>query len=459
MININYLDSTIKTKFKNYLCVFCKGLVYKARFVDNLGIFCSDCLFQSIQNQEIPFEKLTLCKNAQLLPKLDEEISRLVTRCRNTPKGCFWTGMVNKIEAHLTDCQFEPTECPAVDCKKVMAKFKLKEHLKLCNNSTINCPNGQCMKLITRKMQAFHNANECRFHLVQCVNTGCREMIQKRKLWFHANQCPFRRNRYDFQNTYDANDTYFDPKAFEKVVDNIYAERLFKPTFEKLPDLPNESSESSASAQEQYHQFNREMDKKIDYELYCAQNEENLLRDVKGEKKKRRSVSIKKKMHSELRECGYIYCSPDLYFKKLVIEKAARNNHFSTIVFDYKIDLNASFSFKLKKVTGFIGFGVVVLSEAKKKNFKFNKDDFGGFVLFSSLASSCNTFSNKCGFPRSKPEKMRDKQLLTVEYDSVKGILSFNYGAEEYEMKDVKSEEGLYPCVVFSKLGDKIKIK
>ena len=140
--------------------------------------------------------------------------------CDNTANGCQWTGELQLLEVHLTNCGFALLPCPN-QCKdgdkihelmrKDIENHKRKEcprrqyecphckesgeykertttHLKVCPSKKIPCPNNGCTATIPRCKVSQHR-EKCSFELVTCKYTdiGCTEKVFRKNLEEHQN--------------------------------------------------------------------------------------------------------------------------------------------------------------------------------------------------------------------------------------------------------------------------------
>jgi hypothetical protein len=173
-----------------YTCVLCNGfLVETPRQAPCGERLCSPCWREhrnSGENLKCPKcgEKIVL---QECFPDkaLQQELTTLVLRCGN--KDCSWKGLLNSYKAHRAVCRHELLNCVNCvngECRHVVKREDMEEHVKTCVYSPIPCKG--CSKPIPKCNIEEHMGQVCEQVLVSCPE-GCGEMILRGRLKEHYN--------------------------------------------------------------------------------------------------------------------------------------------------------------------------------------------------------------------------------------------------------------------------------
>ena len=150
-------------------------------------------------------------------------------------KGCEWTDLITQVLPHIEECGFFPVQCPlgcvsekeetgskiveiekrfleehqnnqcpmrlsnCESCNSQMIAYEMNEHIEICEEYSIPCPNS-CweedeIRKVKRKELPLHLGEECPLQICDCpfAEHGCTEKMERKFLKEHEeDHCPMR---------------------------------------------------------------------------------------------------------------------------------------------------------------------------------------------------------------------------------------------------------------------------
>lgn len=253
---------------RSAICPLC-NCSFEDPVFDGCGhIFCCQCLNNHLKNNPSgqcpvdPFQTITPSKIYRS-PVLTNIVKSLYIRCPN--KACDWKGSYGNLDHHLAhsckkqiiSCFYEKNGCGVkltreeintkhslecmyrdivcknnCNCKEKIILKDEAEHLKICPNQIIDCPQN-CGCKIMRKDSEEHFLKECTKTLFPCLYNifGCEDTILKNELQMHLEN-KFDEHNYlviSFLNSYE--------KDFSEKKSNL--EKIEKEVSEKIEKINN----------------------------------------------------------------------------------------------------------------------------------------------------------------------------------------------------------------------------
>ena len=170
-------------------CPICHLVVRNPYQVNCCGkILCEGCLMKCRKTSETcPMCRTHIGNKYFKDTRSDREIKSLKVYCDNKEAGCDWTGQVREIEKHLEYCGYQKVDCK--DCKRTMLKLNMKTHLSdECPMRDYNCT--LCYEQGTFKSITVDHPKVCPNVVLECVNTGCSEKVERCNMPSHLKVCP-----------------------------------------------------------------------------------------------------------------------------------------------------------------------------------------------------------------------------------------------------------------------------
>lgn len=178
----------------NLLCPICKCPFYSPVRLDCDHIFCSECLYQSIQAQEQlqstcptcrgPFDS-TIPGTFQPVPRvISQLVENLSVKCPSVHKGCLEEMCRGTIQDHVQKyCPYTDVQCPA-DCGFLISR---KDFAKgRCLHSRMVCVD--CSHTFFERDLEDHRTNHCSFVTLTCPH--CDSAFLRHQLKRHVKACP-----------------------------------------------------------------------------------------------------------------------------------------------------------------------------------------------------------------------------------------------------------------------------
>lgn len=172
---------------QDYICYFCKGVIYQA-VLDSCGdVFCEDCILNHLNyNNECPITNQKI-DNSLLRKNFFAINSHIVNKeiyCKNRSKGCGWEGMLKDLSSHIDqDCPKVVLQCQNKDCPSQFLRDEKKEHMETCPFRNIECE--YCTAEVVQKDYEDHLI-VCEFYPLLCFN-NCNSTILRKDMQSHLN--------------------------------------------------------------------------------------------------------------------------------------------------------------------------------------------------------------------------------------------------------------------------------
>ena len=128
-------------------CRICSGVFESPQLLSCCGTnICKKCMDRHLQQIATLADKQPSCPfcrstDYKLIHNiaLEQSINQLKVHCRYQHKGCVWTGILERGNLHLKECDFVPIDCPnGCGCKQ-FERRKLSDHMLICPHTHTTC--------------------------------------------------------------------------------------------------------------------------------------------------------------------------------------------------------------------------------------------------------------------------------------------------------------------------------
>ena len=139
----------------------------------------------------VSFLRLTLCVFISVGKRA---IRALPVKCYKVERGCEWEGTVGTLDEHVAVCKFIPVPCPNL-CKE---KYKITLCMRKDLHHHVNneCPNRDHECPYCGEKGTYANITQihdrvCKKKKIPCTNTECTKLIECGKMKQHLNVCDY----------------------------------------------------------------------------------------------------------------------------------------------------------------------------------------------------------------------------------------------------------------------------
>ncbi|KAM6939644.1 TNF receptor-associated factor 5 [Xenentodon cancila] len=185
------LKFVVKLK-EEFVCPICNGVVLNPQQNSCGHIYCFHCLQDLLERSSAsspvcPVDKAVITPAEVFQDNCcKREISSLQVYCTNSP-SCTSVLMLNQLQEHLRSCQHEPLQCSNSGCKEVLQRRHLHEHLNnTCPHRREPCPH--CRQPLQPNLIQEHMQSSCPEVKVECPD-GCSSKVARHKLLEHRESC------------------------------------------------------------------------------------------------------------------------------------------------------------------------------------------------------------------------------------------------------------------------------
>lgn len=190
--------SESRLRVSDFICSLCHGVLFQpvADFCGHL--FCQDCLETYLStNQTCPITHNPLNIDQPIeVPSIRKFIDKMSIKCKNSNEGCNWKGELRNLQYHIdTICKKQKVKCQNSQCKLMIKREDLKEHLKKCGFKEEQCPD--CGIMLLREQIEYHK-RKCPKLKIPCIQE-CKQLIPRDEMTIHIEkecnntkiECPF----------------------------------------------------------------------------------------------------------------------------------------------------------------------------------------------------------------------------------------------------------------------------
>ena len=205
-----------------FTCLICTMVAREAHQSGCCGrIFCRYCL-ELLKKKSFYFTcpncRESLDQNYFADKNTMRKIRQLAVYCPNKNRVCSWTGELQHVDSHISECPREVVDCPN-HCSDKIERYDLEKHLKhscsrrevicvycgisgeyqeitgihkaVCTEIPVLCPNKSCGEKIKQKSMQDHR-KICLYEFVSCLKQ-CGERFERREIGSHSrSKCPKR---------------------------------------------------------------------------------------------------------------------------------------------------------------------------------------------------------------------------------------------------------------------------
>ncbi|XP_046900118.1 TNF receptor-associated factor 5 isoform X1 [Hypomesus transpacificus] len=182
----------VKNLEEQYVCPVCKGVVFNPHQSGCGHIFCHHCIQGILEgsgmNPVCPLDGGLIKSNEVFQDNCcKREISNLEVYCTNSP-NCSCRITLCRLQEHLKACQYELLQCSNTGCSEVMQRRDLQEHLRIsCTHRMESCQH--CKKPYMFCQLKDHEMTTCLEVEIECPNK-CYQKIKRCKVTEHIDECP-----------------------------------------------------------------------------------------------------------------------------------------------------------------------------------------------------------------------------------------------------------------------------
>ena len=172
-----------------FVCPICIKVARKPHKCGCCGkVFCKCCLEHKMKSRSFfcPNCHENLHQNYFPDKKGMKKIRQLKIYCPNKDRECSWTGEIQQVDSHISECPREVVDCPN-HCGVQIERCVLDDHLNnQCAERNVDCE--RCGESWKHWDTGGHVAH-CPEIEVVCLNTGCKEEVKRKNMEDHQNDC------------------------------------------------------------------------------------------------------------------------------------------------------------------------------------------------------------------------------------------------------------------------------
>ncbi|KAK6183115.1 hypothetical protein SNE40_010654 [Patella caerulea] len=185
----------VKKLDARYECPVCKLVLIKPMQLGCGHHVCEKCLnkvFEKGDKATCPINDDEYCTDLsrnEVFPdaSVGREILNLKVYCTNKEHGCNHVDTLRKIQAHLSQCQYQVAKCPNAGCTEKILKENYDKHIKSCPYKRIKCP--RCNQDFPKIKEKEHDENECLEVEIYCPYKCDAPKMKRRNLPQHLETC------------------------------------------------------------------------------------------------------------------------------------------------------------------------------------------------------------------------------------------------------------------------------
>ncbi len=182
---------------EEYICRQCKHVAREPIIVDCCNETMCEACVQEMMEDNKP------CSNCQKIPvkyipnKIKNKILDLNVRCSMAAeRSCKWTGQLQQLDEHLSDCEYVDTKCD--QCQKSIQKrnnFMTTHLANECPEREFSCK--YCNYKATYVLVTEVHFKNCKLYILNCPN-GCGVHFERGELEDHINMCSLQKVECEF---------------------------------------------------------------------------------------------------------------------------------------------------------------------------------------------------------------------------------------------------------------------
>eukprot|EP00026_Physarum_polycephalum_P011697 Phypoly_transcript_11938.p1 GENE.Phypoly_transcript_11938~~Phypoly_transcript_11938.p1 ORF type:complete len:304 (-),score=32.51 Phypoly_transcript_11938:264-1133(-) len=175
-------DSAVEaTCCGNFFCLPC---ITRSRQQKEVCPDCNGCFRKNPLREPRDFSKFAYKK----LMSLGVFCSTKFTEDSQFSGECTWQGSWSDLQHHLKNCEFVKVTCPNRECRVVLPRCVITDHLSTCVYRMVAC--GYCLEELVYHQLKNHQDEDCQYKSVDCPY-GCGAGDMRRKeLVQHYEVCP-----------------------------------------------------------------------------------------------------------------------------------------------------------------------------------------------------------------------------------------------------------------------------
>lgn len=185
---------------KDFECPLCLHVTREPHLTSCCGQhFCGSCIKRIISDRKpCPF-----CKERRFTVLLDKKQKRkvleLTIKCRESKRGCNWTGQPGNVNAHLSDeCDYVDVDCPN-NCGTKLRRRRLEEHrTQVCPKRRFTCEH--CGHKNKYEWIVSKHITRCPKYPLPCPNYCTAASFERALLDEHIKDCPLQQVECEYQS-------------------------------------------------------------------------------------------------------------------------------------------------------------------------------------------------------------------------------------------------------------------
>ena len=155
-------------------------------------VYCKSCI-NRLQSNSCPNCRNSLTERNRIKKYFpdkasDRRIKELKVKCDNHKNGCKWEQELAQLKQHLSKCGYAKVDCEN-NCKQFVSRHNLSNHLQnQCPMREYQCPKckeeGKYQTITTDHLEV------CLEQDITCPNPGCGVLFKRKETYKHRSLCP-----------------------------------------------------------------------------------------------------------------------------------------------------------------------------------------------------------------------------------------------------------------------------
>ncbi|CAB4397572.1 unnamed protein product [Rhizophagus irregularis] len=175
----------------NLICCVCQTPFVDPVVIESCGhTFCKNCITQALSTRSTcPVDRSHISNVNELRPAakiIANMVNELLTYCPNKNDGCPYKGQRQLLITHIKEeCLFTKLSCYNEECKEIIFKKDLPKHMENCKARMVKCEN--CEAKVQLSILEGHKSN-CPVKNIEC--SFCHTTRIQSEHTLHLEECP-----------------------------------------------------------------------------------------------------------------------------------------------------------------------------------------------------------------------------------------------------------------------------
>ena len=188
-----YEHEFIDTVRDDHICQVCQLPARDPQQTTCCGkVYCVSCI-NRLQSSNCPNCRKSLTERNRIKKYFpdkasDRRIKELKVKCDNHKNGCKWEQELAQLEEHLPECGYAEVDCEN-NCKQFVLRHNLRNHLQnQCPTREYQCP--KCKEKGKYQTITTDHLEVCLEQDITCPNPGCGVLFKRKETYKHRSLCP-----------------------------------------------------------------------------------------------------------------------------------------------------------------------------------------------------------------------------------------------------------------------------